>query len=167
MGAAPVCLVGGGIEGTGLEAWADFLASPRVWDDCEMVRKVAGFFIDRRFYQEKFVGIGGIGWWRSISEKDIGGRKLLEGKCCEAEEVFFRPASDTRPGQEREQKERPRTEDCCVLEWINNRRITIVALLFHFHGLGRLTRFLMARWWVLWKDSGKGPYFLTAGWVSL
>ena len=45
-------------------------------------------FIDRRF-EEKFVGIGGVGWWRIISEEDVGGRKLLEGKCCDAEKIFF------------------------------------------------------------------------------
>ena len=65
-----------------------FLASPRVWGDRELVRRVARNFIDRRF-REKFVGIGGIGWWRIISEEDVGGRKLLVGKCCDAEKIFF------------------------------------------------------------------------------
>ena len=53
-----------------------------------MIRRVARNFIDRRF-EEEFVGIGGVGRWRIISEKDVGGRKLLEGKCCDAEKIFF------------------------------------------------------------------------------
>ena len=51
-------------------------------------------------------------------------------------------------------------------EWSNNRRITIVALLFHFHGGGSLTEFFIVRWWVVLKDLERGHYGLTAGRVS-
>ena len=34
------------------------------------------------------MGIGGIKWLRNISEKDVGGRKLLEGKYCDATKIF-------------------------------------------------------------------------------
>ena len=65
---------------------------------------------------------------------------------------FFRPTNNTLSGQERGREERPRTEDCCVLETRNNRRSVIVALLFHALYHGELER-LMAWWWDLFRDS--------------
>ena len=57
---------------------------------------------------------------------------------------YFRPASDTWPGQERGRKELPRTEDCCVSEARNNRWTEIAALLFHVLGHGEMGEGLMA-----------------------
>ena len=65
-----------------------FIASPRVWDDRELIRKMEGFFICRRFRREEFVSIGGVRWWMDVAEEDVGGRKMIE-QDFSAEKVFF------------------------------------------------------------------------------
>ena len=68
----------------------------------------------------------------------VGGEMLLLRR------NIFRPASDTLPGQERGQKERPRTEDCRVLEARSNLQKEIAALLFHALGHVEMREGLMA-----------------------
>ena len=50
------------LRGQGWRRRRIFLASPRVWDDCEILGEIAGFGSNRRFHREEFAGIGGIGW---------------------------------------------------------------------------------------------------------
>ena len=68
----------------------------------------------------------------------VGGEMLLLRR------NIFRPAIDTLPGQERGQKERPRTEDCRVSKARSNRQTEIAALLFHALGHGEMREGLMA-----------------------
>ena len=54
--------------------------------------------------------VGGCVGKRYQRSEDVGSEVIL------CQRSIFRPASDTPPGQERERRERPRTEDCWVLE---------------------------------------------------
>ena len=108
--------MGGGTRGTRLGAWAEF---SRVVQSMGRSR-IGGYngcFFQRLEVPHRIMCVPQRGW----VVEECGGRGYRQSGVDEAGEIsrqinIFRPASDTRPGQERERKERPRTGDCCVAE---------------------------------------------------
>lgn len=66
-----------------------FIASPRVWGDRELMRKILGFVIGRKYRREEVVSFGGVGWWVDMAEKDVGGQEMVGNDFHLAEEIFF------------------------------------------------------------------------------
>ena len=66
-----------------------FIASPRVWDDRELMRKLSGFCVGRKHRREELVSFGGVGWRVNMAEKDVGGREMMECDMHSAEKIFF------------------------------------------------------------------------------
>ena len=55
-----------------------FDVSPGVLNNHKMVAWVVFCVGGRRFRGEKFVGVGGVGWWEGAAEDDVSCRELME-----------------------------------------------------------------------------------------